>query len=226
LRNSLIFDLDGTLIDSSSVCVEILQDMLDERASGIVIDYAGAAPYLSRGGVHMISAMLGAACGEPEAELREFRARYAARKTPADSLFDGVVDGIDRLQEAGFELAICSNKPENLCLKVLCDLGLDRRFTVVVGGRPGLRPKPALDLLEATLDELGANADACCYIGDSELDHALAEAARIPFHFMTYGYAAPGWRPSDGTRCFDDFPGLVDVLVAMKHDSSLPTRAA
>lgn len=212
MREFIIFDLDGTLIDSNAVCVEILQEMLDERDAGLTIDPDAAAVHMSRGGVYMIHAILAEACGDPEAELSSFRERYAERATPTGSLFCGVAEGIERLDAAGFGLAICSNKPENLCHKVLADTGLHERFAAIVGGRLGLRPKPAPDLLHATLAELGASARQCVFVGDSELDHLVAEGAGMPFCFMRYGYATPGWSPAQAL-CFDRFDALVDMLV-------------
>jgi phosphoglycolate phosphatase len=226
LRDFLIFDLDGTLVDSNAVCVEILQSMLDERGAGIVIDRETASVHMSRGGAQMVAALLGPACGEPDAELIEFRARYAERMTPPASMFSGVAQGLTRLQQSGFGLAIYSNKPQNLCDKVLGDLGIGDAFEVIVGGRAGCRPKPTPDLLDCVLDTLGADAGRCAMIGDSELDHALAEGARMPFCFMTYGYAAPDWRPCSKTRCFDDFGGLVDMFVTTGPQSIIRPRAA
>ena len=213
MRTFLIFDLDGTLIDSNATCVTILQQMLEERGSRRIIDPVSAAPYMSAGGVAMVSGLLAGDCGDPEQELADFRLRYASHFTHPDCAFDGVTDGLERLQGAGFVMAICSNKPQNLCLKVLHDTGMARHFAAISGGKPGCRPKPATDLLDETLAQLGASASECIYIGDSEIDHALAGAAQMPFRFMTYGYAKPGWRP-EGVPCFDQFEALVESLIA------------
>ncbi len=212
MRNILIFDLDGTLVDSNVLCVAILQEMLDERNSGVVIDPQHAVRYMSLGGAQMVSALLGPSCGDPEAELVEFRARYASRPTPADSLFAGVAEGLARLRAADFALAVCSNKPHHLCAKVLDEIGLAPLFDVTVGGQPHLRPKPAPDLLDAALAQLGAVAGQCLFIGDSELDHAIADAVGIPFLFMSYGYAKPGWHAPD-CAAFDHFDAMVGEVL-------------
>jgi phosphoglycolate phosphatase len=213
LRQHLIFDLDGTLIDSNAECVAILQEMLDKRAAGRIIDAEEAAIQMSMGGVNMVQSLLADDCGDPVHELADFRARYAERTTDANTIFSGVSKGLAQLDQAGFTLAICSNKPENLCIKVLADTGLDRHFTAIVGGKQGLRPKPAPDLLEAVLEQLATPPGDCLYVGDSEIDHALAVGAGMLFCFMTYGYATPGWKP-DGAVCFDGFDALVESLIA------------
>ncbi len=212
LRDYLIFDLDGTLIDSNPTCVSILQDMLDERGAGKTISHDEAVPHLSLGGSRMVSALLGSACGDPEAELEDFRARYALRETPISSVFTGVAEGLQRLRAAGYGMAICSNKPNNLCQKVLDDTGLLPHFDLVVGGQVGLRAKPAPDLLHAVLDGLDVAASQCIYIGDSEIDGKVARDAGMHFCFMTYGYAAQDWHPGPAS-IFDEFEHFVDAVL-------------
>jgi len=211
----LIFDLDGTLIDSCAICVEILSAMLAERGSTHVIDPQTARPWMSVGGAQMVAALLGPACGDPDAEIAEFRRRYAIMQTRADSLFADVADGLARLHNAGHKLAICSNKPQNLVENVLRDTGLGGLFTSVVGARAGVPTKPALDLLTIVLADLGVALDQCLFIGDSEIDHQLADAAGIPFLFVTYGYAHADYvAPEDS---FDHFAALTSAILAGHH---------
>ena len=207
----IVFDLDGTLVDSAYVCVDILNGMLADRGSLRKIHPAHAKPYLSLGGPRMVEALLADACGDPEVEILEFRRRYADLPTPAASLFAGVRDGLHSLDAEGHRLAICSNKPQHLCEKVLADLGLATLFEVVVGTREGYRAKPATDLLDLTLLHLRRPADACVYVGDSEIDYELATAAGMAFHFVTYGYAAPGWSVEPLTR-HDRFRDVVAAI--------------
>lgn len=209
----IIFDLDGTLVDSCATCIDILSEMLAERGSARTIDPVGARIYMSRGGLDMVAGLLGVACADPAADLADFRARYQLRRTPAETLFPGVAEGLARLRAAGLALSICSNKPQALCEKVLEDTGLSGFFDVVVGGQAGLRPKPAPDLLKAVIAKLDCEAGDCLFVGDSELDHAVATAAAMPFHFLTYGYAEQGWQAPD-CLAFDAFAALTDAIVA------------
>jgi phosphoglycolate phosphatase len=209
----IIFDLDGTLVDSCATCVEILSAMLAERGSTRTIDPVAARHYMSRGGLDMVRGLLGEACVDADADLAEFRARYQRHQTSAETLFPAVAHGLAQLREAGLELSICSNKPQGLCEKVLVDTGLAEHFAVVVGGQPGMRPKPASDLLLAVLDRIEHPAHACVFVGDSELDHKVAADAAIPFHFLSHGYAEPGWEARD-CAVFDEFTQLTDALLA------------
>jgi phosphoglycolate phosphatase len=220
-RRHLLFDLDGTLVDSNAVCMAILQDMLVERGSARRIDPAAGRAVMSYGGVRMMTAMLAQDCGDAVAELAEFRARYLVATTGVDTLYGGVLPGVQRLAQAGFTMAICSNKPQGLCEKVLADTGLDAFMTAVVGGHPARAPKPASDPLERALELLTQDAGACIFIGDSELDYRVARDAEVPFAFMTYGYAQPDWQPEASHdwhdaagQSFAHFDHLVEALMA------------
>lgn len=211
MTRTLIFDLDGTLIDSNSECVAILQEMLKERGFDRTINPVLSAPYMSLGGAAMVAALLGGACTNANDDLDEFRARYAQRTTPPDSLFEGVETGLKALKDAGYQLAICTNKPANLCQKVLSDTSIAEYFSVIVGMEPGLQPKPAPDLLLRVLAETGAAPAECLFIGDSELDEAIAATCSIPFLHMRYGYGGSDWIPRNCAG-FDHFADLVEHL--------------
>ena len=208
----VIFDLDGTLVDSCAICVDILSGMLAERGSDRVIDADVARSLMSLGGQQMITVLLGSDCGDPALELAEFRERYQALTTPPESLYPGVADSLLRLYNAGLSLAICSNKPQNLCEQVLRDTGISNLFDFVVGSRDGLRSKPAPDLLIETLTGLNAASHECLFVGDSDLDYKIARNCGMPFAFMTYGYAADGWLP-DEADCFDCFSTMAGTLL-------------
>lgn len=209
----ILFDLDGTLVDSCATVVDILSAMRADRGSDAAIDPLAARDYMSRGGLAMIRGLLGETCVDPEADLADFRARYQRHTTSPETLYPDVAIGLARLRAAGLTLSICSNKPQNLCEKVLADTGLSHHFTAVIGGQPGLRPKPAPDLLDALLVRLGCEAGACVFVGDSELDHRIAADAAIPFHFLTHGYAEPGWEARD-CAVHESFSSLTDALLA------------
>lgn len=217
----LIFDLDGTLVDSCSICVQILSGMLEDRGSDHRIDTVTARPWMSVGGAAMVAALLGPACGDPQREIIEFRARYRETVTPPEMLFDGVAEGLARLHDQGFTMAICSNKPQDLCEQVLRDTGIDGLFRTVTGLRPGLRAKPELDLLDATLSALRCMPGECLFIGDSEIDHHVADRAGIPFVFMSYGYAVPEYEPEESVS-YDCFLAMSDSILRR----ALAARAA
>lgn len=211
MNRHLIFDLDGTLVDSCMICVQILSGMLADRGSDHRIDLVSARPWMSVGGSAMVAALLGPACDDPDRDIAEFRARYRETLTPADALYAGVAEGLAQFYDAGFTLAICSNKPQDLCEQVLRDTGLAGMFRSVVGLRPGLRAKPELDLIEETLRSLRCAPSDCVFIGDSEIDHEVADKAGIPFVFMSYGYAVPEYQPQESVS-FDCFRAMTQMV--------------
>lgn len=209
--DTIVFDLDGTLIDSVGHCTAILNEMLSERGCERQICVQAARPWLTVGGHHMVTALLADDCGDPEEELADFRRRYNGRPTPADCLYAGVAEGLEQLRDRGYRIALCSNKPQLLCEKVLSELGLAHCFDLIVGSRPELRHKPAPDMLAVVFAELGVSADNCILVGDSEIDQIIADEAEMPFLFMTYGYAAANYDRTKLT-CLDGFEQLVAYL--------------
>lgn len=204
----IIFDLDGTLVDSAPLCADIINEMLGERGSSRAVTATDARMFLTRGGVQLVTALLSGDARETDVEVADFRSRYAARPTPHGCLFPGVAEGLGELNRLGLRMAICSNKPQHLCEKIIADLGLDGHFAVVAGSVPGLPLKPAADLARRALAGLGARPEDCIFVGDSEVDRLTALAAGVPFAFVTYGYAEPGFA-ADGDPRFDHFGEFV-----------------
>lgn len=212
-RSHIVFDLDGTLVDSAVHCAAILSEMLQERGSCRLVGRDDAAPHMSYGGPHLVTSLLAADCGDPAQELADFRSRLAARPTPTACLFPGVLEGLAALASAGFVLGVCSNKPQPLCDKIVDEVGLRPFVRSVVGGRPGLAPKPDRAMLDLNLTKMAGSTGQALLIGDSEVDHALAGAADIPFWLVSYGYPGAGWKAQADAR-FDRFGDVVTALLA------------
>ena len=211
MTRHIIFDLDGTLVDTAPLCAEIINAMLPERGSQRSVSAADARIHLTRGGHQLVAALLGEECGDLSAELADFRARYIARPTPQDCLFPGVKDALIALAGLGVGLAICSNKPQHLCEKIIGELKLGGAISVIAGSRTDRALKPAPDLALLALSGLGAEPGNCLYVGDSEVDLLTARAAGLPFLFVSYGYAEPGWSPA-GLATIDRFEDIVGLV--------------
>ncbi len=210
---SIVFDLDGTLIDSAPVFVRILNAMLAERASRRRVTIADVRPFASLGGPALVGGALAEDCGDLTRAVEDFRARYRLFPTPPESLYAGVADGVRALAALGFPLAICSNKPQTLCEKIIADLDLGDCFPVIVGSSPDRAMKPAPDLLDLALARLGSAVAECLYVGDSEVDLALAETTGVRFALLTYGYASEPLSVGQHAA-FDDFSDLVGWITA------------
>lgn len=211
MTKCVIFDLDGTLVDSAAICADIITQMLNKRGSKRTISCDDVHPYISVGGKKMVAALLGEYQNDPDRDINEFRAIYDQQPIPQDSIFNGVKNGLMTLQKAGFRMAICSNKPQNLCEKVLKELALAEMFEVIVGHTPNYHQKPEPDLMNLVLKRLQLNAQSCILVGDSEVDHQLAIACQMEFKHMTFGYADQAWDFGTVDQ-FDTFGDLVDDI--------------
>ncbi len=208
----IIFDLDGTLVDSVNVCTEIINTMLVDRGSAVLVQGEDVRPYLSVGSAPMMAALLGGFCSDPEADIAEFRRRYAELRTPLDCLFPGVADGLKALDDAGYRLGICSNKPQNLCEKVVTETGIAHHFGVIIGGRSGVPAKPMPDLLDLTMRKVGASASTSIFVGDSNVDQMVANARGLAFVAVSYGYGHDGWADTQ-PHVYDDFSVLIGSIL-------------
>lgn len=213
---SLIVDLDGTLIDSAPLIAGIVNQMLGHRGSPRTVAATDARAFLTQGGSQLVTALLGTDLADLAQDLADFRARYAALLTPADCLFPGVIEGLAALSALGVRMAICSNKPQSLCDKIVTDLSLERQFVAVVGSVDGIPLKPAPDLALRALAQLGTTAENCLYVGDSDVDRQTAASAGIGFLFVTYGYAEPGQHINALAR-FDRFDQLAPFIAASQR---------
>ena len=184
---ALLFDLDGTLIESASLVGDILNSMRLEK---------GLAPlgsdryrvWSSRGGSYLVGHALEAGPESVGPLLDEFRRRYHELPTPMESVFPGARELLERLTDAGRLLAICSNKPQRLCHKLLDETGLIRFFGAIVGGDTLDKSKPDPTPLTYALSRLGGETDTALMIGDSAVDQRTADAAGVRFAFFTGGY--------------------------------------
>jgi phosphoglycolate phosphatase len=210
---SLIIDLDGTLVDSAPLIVGIINQMLAERGIQRTVRPEDARAYLTQSGSEVVTALLGDDLDDLTRDMADFRARYATLATPTDCLFPGVRDGLAALSALGVRMAICSNKPQSLCDKIVDELRLRQHFDAIVGSTDDLPLKPAADLALRALELLGTSSVDCLYVGDSDVDRQTAANAGIGFLFVTYGYAEPGSR-IDALARFDRFDQLADYIAA------------
>lgn len=187
---NIICDLDGTLIDSARLTGRIIDEMLADRGIAARADRDLIRAMDAVGGVAMIAAVMGEHTRDPAADLEDFRARHRVAATPGDLAFPGVAETLAQLAGEGIRLAICSNKPQYLCEKILADLGLDRHFGVIVGSAPDRARKPAPDTALMAMARIGAESGNTVYLGDSLIDLATAEAAGIPMVLAQWGYGA------------------------------------
>jgi phosphoglycolate phosphatase len=214
-RPVVVFDLDGTLVDSAGAIGAIINDMRVERGlPRLGLDEVRA--YVTFGGAAMAEALLAGPWGDTAAALVAFRERYGAAPTPKNSVYPGARQALATLSEAGFGLAVFSNKTQVLCEKVLGDLGLAPLFGAVVGTGPDTPHKPDPKGYFQALERAGGVAERSCLVGDSEADEATAQRAGVAFIFAAWGYGAVAGDAVDVTRAesFAQVPSLAAAFLA------------
>lgn len=184
---ALIFDLDGTLVDSAALVGRILDEMRAE-AGLAPLDPAFYRLWSSRGGQALVGRALGIDPANAQPSVDEFRRRYRALPTPIDSVFPGAVTTLNTLRDWGCRLAICSNKPEHLCRKVLEETGLGVFFEALIGGDSTPHSKPHPEPLLRAMAAIDAKPASSLMIGDSSVDQRTAAAVGVRFIVFAGGY--------------------------------------
>ena len=187
----LVFDLDGTLVDTVLDLRAALNEMLRERG------HRALSPSEVRGmigdGVPALVARALAASGADPAEaptaLPRFLAIYEANPAQLSRPYPGVPETLTALRRRGYRTAVCTNKPQQATIAVMQDLDLLPLFDGVAGGDRFPVKKPHPGHLLGLIAELGAKPEASAMIGDNENDAAAAHSAAIPLLLMRYGYA-------------------------------------
>lgn len=188
----IVFDLDGTLVDTAPDLVATL-NFVFVRIGLPPVAYADARNMVGGGARRMIERGL-AAEGRtvPPEELdhlvSEFIAHYAARIAELSKPFPGVESGLDALAGRGCLLAVCTNKLEWLARRLVDALGWRQRFVALCGGDTFKLQKPDPELLRCTIAVAAKGLDWAVMVGDSISDVAMAKAAKMPIVAVTYGY--------------------------------------
>jgi phosphoglycolate phosphatase len=212
-KQVLVFDLDGTLIDSIGDLNEAANRLLAELGRpGLTA--AEMRPMVGDGAGKLIERVLAARPGPPadaEAALARFLALYEAAPATATRPYPEVAATLAELRADGYRLAVCTNKPERVTRLILDRLALAQYFELIVGGDTMPFRKPDPRLLIHVAAALDVALDRILLIGDSEVDAATAEAAGVPFVLMTYGYRRGSVEAIRRAADLDRFGALLDL---------------
>ena len=186
LRSTIIFDLDGTLIDSAPVVTSILNTMRLARGME-AMPLSVYRSLSSEGGAVLVGRALEVAPELAGGLVSDFRTIYAETATPLESVYPHVRETLQELSRRGVRMTICSNKPEKLCRKVLGETDLLEFFEGIVGGDTLPFRKPHRAPVDLALNLCHGNAKTL-YVGDSAIDQQAALAASLRFVFFSGGY--------------------------------------
>ena len=187
---AVIFDLDGTLLESASEIATALGRTFAELGLRPLAQKTVEA--LIGKGVHVLVEKALAQAGTNGIDLHstveKFEAHYAQTVGTQAALFPGVMDGLHRLREAGYPMAVVTNKPRFFTLQLLERTLVSELLPVVVAGDDGYPRKPAGDMLVAACEKMGTDPISTLMLGDSENDVAAARNAGCPVWCVPYGY--------------------------------------
>jgi 2-phosphoglycolate phosphatase len=194
---AVLFDLDGTLIDTAPDLAGTANEMRRRRGlPGVPLEQV--RPFVSHGARGMITSAFGITTEDPrfQAMREEFLEIYAANICVDSRLFPGMEELLQHLEARDIAWGVVTNKFERLARPLLEALQLSDRAAVIVGGDTCPRPKPYPDPLLHAAGELGVDPARTLYVGDDARDVAAARAAGMPVVVAAYGYLGDGDPPS------------------------------
>lgn len=217
---TVIFDLDGTLADTSGDLLAAANHCFRHMGHGDVLVHEQDAAVALRGGRMMLTHGLKRVGRFDEDTVLSYYPMlldaYAQAIDTHTHFYAGALDAVEELKSAGYGVGICTNKPEALADQLLMQMGARDRFDALVGADtlPVRKPDPA-PLREAAR-RAGGDPAHCVLIGDSDTDHNTARAAGVPSVLVTFGPAGgdmAALKPDALLHHFDDLPQLVPGLI-------------
>lgn len=215
-KSAVIFDLDGTLVDTAPDLWGATNHVLathGRREVSLDDVYEmvgmGAKTLIERGFERT---------GEParadmiDILFRQFIDHYAANITARSKPYPGVLALLDELQSRGIGLAVCTNKMERLSVKLINELGMDHYFAGVIGPDTTGVAKPDPRPLDAAIKAAGSARSHAVMIGDSATDIRTAQAASIPIVAVSFGYTDTHVSAFNPDHVVDHFDEMLPIL--------------
>lgn len=194
-QGAVLFDLDGTLLDTAPDMVPALNGLLAEQGAS-ALPYDQARAHVSNGAAGLLRlAFPGRDTDARQPLLDRYLALYQARLSLATRLFPGLEILLDTLDEAAIPWGVVTNKASRLTEPLLEQLGLASRAACIVSGDTTSERKPSPRPVQHALSELGARPDCSYYVGDARRDIEAGNAAGTITVAVTYGYIEPGQDP-------------------------------
>jgi len=217
---AIVWDLDGTLIDSAPDLAHALNTLLREN------ERAGLEEYLIR-------SMIGDGIGKliergfratgivlSESQLQSLIPRfvliYSRCATNETCLYPDTESVLQHFCRSGVRLGVCTNKPEKISRQILSAFGIADYFEIVVGGDSTTRKKPDPLPLQACLEKLAAAPNDCILIGDSDIDVATARAAELPVGIVSFGYSRQSVSTLGADLLIDRYSSLPGLIAGLR----------
>lgn len=217
--HTIVFDLDGTLVDTAPDLAAALNAVLiRERLPAVPLEQV--RHMVGRGARILIERAMAWHGMPPDPSrtsdlVNHFLEYYEANIAVTSRPFEGMEACVKGLAARGHRIGICTNKPEHLSRKLIGELGLESLFPVILGAdsRPWRKPDPRH--LTDTVDALGGDPARAILIGDSETDALTARAAGIPVVLVTFGYTEKPVADLGADALVDHFDDLDATLARL-----------
>lgn len=217
----IVFDLDGTLVDTAPDLVGALNFVLQREglplvpmASARTMIGAGARKLIERG-LELDDRTMSAR--DIDRLTDDFITYYKAHIADASRPFDGLFAALDELEGRGFRFAVCTNKLEGLSKLLLDKLDMTRRFAAICGADTFGVSKPDPAILRQTIARAGADVSKSIMVGDAGPDVGVARRTGIPVIGVTFGYTETpiaDLKPDIVIGHMQELPGAVDSLLS------------
>lgn len=220
MKRSVIFDLDGTLCDTSGDLLAAANAAFVHLGRDIRLDPAAAEDRATalRGGRAMLRLGLGRLGDIDEAEVeagyKPLLDAYAENICAQTVFYPGALDAVSRLRDRGDAVGICTNKPEGLALRLMRALGALERFDSLVGADTLAVRKPHPEHLVQAVHRAGGDMSRAVLIGDTTTDRETARRAGVPCVLVTFAQDG-GVHALEPDGLLDDYADLDAVLEAL-----------
>ena len=221
----VVFDLDGTLIDSK-LDLALAVNATRAEAQLLALEHETVFSYVGDGAPTLIRRALGEEAGEEQLQhsLEFFLVYYRLHMLDNTRLYPGVREALDHMLAAGLRLAVLTNKPVRFSRDLIRGLGLAGHFQAVYGGNSFDTKKPDPEGLRKVIAEMGVAPEETLVVGDSGVDVQTARNAGAWACGVTYGFQPETFRETPPDLLVDDLEQLAESLIQgrVKQPSPAP----
>lgn len=219
----LVFDLDGTLVETAPDLVATLNVILT-REGMAPVPYETARNFVGGGARLMLAHGIKAhgrtvAPAQLDRMFTDFIAYYADNVAVHSRPYPGLTEALDILEDRGHRFAVCTNKLEHLSLLLLNELKLTGRFDAICGQDTFAIAKPDPEILRRTIAAAGGDVSRAVMVGDSETDILTARAAGIPVVAVDFGYSVRPVAEYKPDRLISHFAQLPGEIAGISFDN-------
>ena len=198
LINTILFDLDGTLVDTAPDLGYALNLQLKKHGKHTLSD-AAIRPFASHGSRGLIGLGFGISPNDAQfiAMRDEYLALYESVFTRSPVLLPGLAELLEAIENKGYKWGIVTNKPRRFTIPLVESMGLQTRAACVVSGDDAPQPKPSPATILMACEQVGVKPENCIYLGDAERDIQAGKAAGTHTAVALFGYIDVIEKPDD-----------------------------